>query len=707
MFTTPNLAYSCFPEFLVQRNNDFNASEKFRQLYSKRVIDNEVKTTQKVNSNYAPVYDYIDSKLVYSYAECDLSELDDVNQTSLGIIMTQMIYALYDVHKSGIVHKDIKPENFLLYQDGAKIIDFGSAKEGTKTTEETKNKEGTSFYKAPEVYDLSYSSSRDIYSLGLTFYFLETGEAPYHNIESNEIIERKKNGDPLSFPISTNLEMKYMISFMTRPDPKLRPSTNLLMLIAHQKVFLPSLAHPQVIPEYKPCKENGSNGNPEPNLKKKIMKYEWIVELCKDLFSNTNMFSYMSAKEIRKDLQKRINDLSSQLKKKDINLDDDTIRKQYLTMELIKEIKNRLTDEPIVASLFYQKCYQKSVSSNCTIIQESVFTAENEKNDNDEIKKKKKEKFVLPQCVSNGNIALDYTDYMIESFEHFVNGNINAFTQSMLSKLKEILDSSEGVIKKDDIQELDYILGNTTQNTVQDYTSIFKKSIGKSPMTSTSLACYSEEAILKFYQILYEDDNFLTVEMAENGSQMPHNEPLYALYPTLMFYPADPFMSIAHDPVDRIYYTNWMITSALSGTQSTNYLTFRLLFMMQELTQGIHVKQDLALASEFAELIPDECFQIEDIFVAERIITFMKYLYYSEGAAVDNYKLYRYQKLLNTDQKELVEQEEQDPNNPKPEGQEKKPEPRGKWLIDAIHNIMYSQIEETSYNFIFLYKYDI
>ena len=70
---------------------------------------------------------------------------------------------------------------------------------------------------------------------------------------------------------------------------------------------------------------------------------------------------------------------------------------------------------------------------------------------------------------------------------------------------------------------------------------------------------------------------------------------------------------------------------------------------MKELTEGIHVKKDLGLASEFAELIPDEAFDTEDSFVNEHIETFMKYIRNSFGAAINDLKIYHYQKLLNHD----------------------------------------------------------
>ena len=110
-------------------------------------------------------------------------------------IVPAICEALQYAHDRGIVHRDIKPENILLDKEGkVKIADFGIAKMlGTKNGEAesntpenaTQNALGTPGYNAPEQKaDPQRADNRaDIYSLGVVFYEMLTGELPGKRIE--------------------------------------------------------------------------------------------------------------------------------------------------------------------------------------------------------------------------------------------------------------------------------------------------------------------------------------------------------------------------------------------------------------------------------------------------------------------------------------------------------------------------------------------
>lgn len=99
-------------------------------------------------------------------------------------LFSQILEAFRYAHGKGIVHRDIKPSNIFITQDNqVKILDFGIAKiigSGDDLTQ-TGAQIGTPVYMSPEQVkaDKTIDHRSDIYSLGVTLYYLLKGEPPY------------------------------------------------------------------------------------------------------------------------------------------------------------------------------------------------------------------------------------------------------------------------------------------------------------------------------------------------------------------------------------------------------------------------------------------------------------------------------------------------------------------------------------------------
>lgn len=97
-------------------------------------------------------------------------------------LATQILKALQHAHECGIVHRDIKPQNIMLLQDGTiKVTDFGIARFSDKSTRTmTEQAIGSVHYIAPEQARGDVTDGKtDIYSVGVMLYEMLTGKLPF------------------------------------------------------------------------------------------------------------------------------------------------------------------------------------------------------------------------------------------------------------------------------------------------------------------------------------------------------------------------------------------------------------------------------------------------------------------------------------------------------------------------------------------------
>jgi serine/threonine protein phosphatase PrpC len=109
-------------------------------------------------------------------------------------IAIKLARAAAALHRVGIVHRDIKPDNVILEAEGSlKLIDFGVVRISGLEDEAPEDIPGTPAYMAPEMFDgEAGNEATDIYALCVTMFRAFTGEYPYGNADATSPPRRER-----------------------------------------------------------------------------------------------------------------------------------------------------------------------------------------------------------------------------------------------------------------------------------------------------------------------------------------------------------------------------------------------------------------------------------------------------------------------------------------------------------------------------------
>lgn len=150
-------------------------------------------------------------------------------------ILEPVLAALGAAHRAGFVHRDMKPENVLIGDDGrVKVADFGLVRSVDTVTQTTGSVLGTVSYLAPEQIEQGSADPRvDVYACGVVLYEMLTGGKPHTGDSPAQVLYRHVHDDvppPSAAAPGLAYELDELVAAATARVPELRPHDAVALL---------------------------------------------------------------------------------------------------------------------------------------------------------------------------------------------------------------------------------------------------------------------------------------------------------------------------------------------------------------------------------------------------------------------------------------------------------------------------------------------
>ncbi|MGH2910850.1 MAG: Stk1 family PASTA domain-containing Ser/Thr kinase [Solirubrobacteraceae bacterium] len=168
-------------------------------------------------------------------------------------IVVQILLATRFAHKRGIIHRDIKPHNVILDEEGrAKVTDFGIARAGASDMTMTGSIMGTAQYLSPEqAQGHAVSETSDLYAVGVVLYELLTGNVPFEGDSAVSIALKQVSVEPvppsrINPEVSPALEGVVMRSLAKEPAARFASADEFIAALQQARVGIAPAPAPPV-----------------------------------------------------------------------------------------------------------------------------------------------------------------------------------------------------------------------------------------------------------------------------------------------------------------------------------------------------------------------------------------------------------------------------------------------------------------------------
>ncbi len=164
-------------------------------------------------------------------------------------IVVQILRAARFAHRRGVIHRDLKPHNVILDEEGrARVTDFGIARAGASDMTLTGSIMGTAQYLSPEqAQGLVVSAASDLYSIGVILYELLTGAVPFEGETAVAIAFKQVSAEPyppsaLNPALPPSLDAVVLRALAKDPAHRYADADELIAALERERQLLPALS---------------------------------------------------------------------------------------------------------------------------------------------------------------------------------------------------------------------------------------------------------------------------------------------------------------------------------------------------------------------------------------------------------------------------------------------------------------------------------